>query len=296
MNPTISIVTPSFNQGHFIEETITSILDQQYPNLEYIIMDGGSTDETVAIIKKYEKFLKVWVSEKDKGQANAINKGLQHCTGEVFNWLNSDDYLQPGALSRIAEAFNDSHVDLVAGNVNNFSMSSSEVIANQNMTSESLMRWAPGTHFVQPGVWMRRQHIEACGGIDEQFHYAFDWDLLIRYLYKFNSVKYLDDVLVNFRLHENSKTVSVLDKFVNEEKKIIQKINTLPEFSELHDLCAYKIERSEWVDYLEKTVTSNSLRVHQKLSRIVSQIKKQPRDLAVTRMTLGAIKKILIKQ
>ena len=118
---TISIITPSYNQGQFIEQTINSVLDQNYPNLQYIIIDGGSTDDTVSIIKKYEHHLTYWVSEKDTGQASAINKGLQHCTGEIFNWLNSDDYLQPGALQKIANAFSEKTVDLVAGKVNNFS-------------------------------------------------------------------------------------------------------------------------------------------------------------------------------
>ena len=87
MSLNFSIITPSYNQGQYIEQTIQSVLNQNYPNLEYIIIDGGSTDNTVEIIKKYEKHLKFWVSEKDKGQANAINKGLQYCTGEIFNWI-----------------------------------------------------------------------------------------------------------------------------------------------------------------------------------------------------------------
>src|ERR1700741_4157141 len=96
--PTISIVTPSFNQGQFLEQTIDSILSQQYPGLQYIIIDGGSTDNSVEIIKKYEKHLHFWVSEPDKGQSHAINKGLNIATGEVFNWLCSDDYYTPGSL------------------------------------------------------------------------------------------------------------------------------------------------------------------------------------------------------
>ena len=107
MLPRISIVTPSFNQGQFIEKTICSVLDQNYPNLEYVVIDGGSTDETVEIIKKYAKHLTYWVSEPDRGQSHAINKGLAHCTGDVFNFLNSDDYLEPGALFHVAEAWNE---------------------------------------------------------------------------------------------------------------------------------------------------------------------------------------------
>jgi glycosyltransferase involved in cell wall biosynthesis len=102
--PRISIVTPSFNQGQFLEETIRSILLQGYPNLEYVIMDGGSTDDSVEIIRKYQEHLSFWVSEKDAGQSDAINKGFARCSGELLNWINSDDVLMLGALRAVAEA------------------------------------------------------------------------------------------------------------------------------------------------------------------------------------------------
>src|SRR5690606_31772171 len=119
--PKISIVTPSYNQGQFIEETILSILNQNYPNLEYIIIDGGSTDNTVEIIKKYEDRITYWVSEKDNGQADAINKGLEQCTGEIFNWINSDDYLAKKSLYSIAIAsiYND-NAKIIAGGCTHF--------------------------------------------------------------------------------------------------------------------------------------------------------------------------------
>src|SRR5690349_20315753 len=103
--PRISIVTPSYNQGQYLEQTIRSVLEQGYPNLQYIICDGGSTDGSVEIIKKYEKHLAWWCSEKDRGQSHAINKGFQHATGDVYAYLNSDDYYLPGALNRVAEAW-----------------------------------------------------------------------------------------------------------------------------------------------------------------------------------------------
>src|SRR3954447_1857975 len=103
--PRITIVTPSFNQGRYLEQTICSVLDQKYPNLEYIICDGGSTDESVSVIKKYEKHLTYWCSEKDRGQSHAINKGFDRATGDIYAYINSDDYFEPGTFDRVAEAY-----------------------------------------------------------------------------------------------------------------------------------------------------------------------------------------------
>ena len=111
----LSIITPSFNQGEYIEQTIDSVLSQKYPNLEYIIIDGGSTDQSVEIIKKYKKHLAYWVSEPDQGQSDAINKGLRMATGEIINWINSDDYYEKDALQTVADAFQDDRVNVVCG-------------------------------------------------------------------------------------------------------------------------------------------------------------------------------------
>lgn len=290
----ISIVTPTYNQGEYIEQTICSVLDQKYPDLEYIIIDGGSIDNTVEIIKKYQHHLTHWVSEKDNGQANAINKGLQYCTGEIFNWLNSDDYLESGALLKIASQFEAPGIELVAGKVNNFSRTGSEVVANQHLSAAGLMCWKPGVQFIQPGVWMRKKNVLACGGIDEQFNFAFDWDLLIRYLYYFPNTSYLGNVIVNFRLHEDSKTVSSREKFDNEERSIIEKIYHDERFKNIHSVCKWKMSHSHWTKLLKETADSGLSTKKQKLTRIVKNLHHQPRDVKAIRMTLGAVKRILL--
>ena len=286
--PKISIITPSYNQGKYLEKTITSVLEQNYPNLEYIIIDGGSTDNSLEIIKKYQNHLTYWVSEKDNGQVSAINKGLKLCSGNIFNWLNSDDYLQPGALNKIADAFIDDNVKVVAGKVRNFSTKGEEIIPNQNLSTKGLMCWEPGVKFVQPGVWLRRNLIEQAGGIDEQFHYAFDWDLYIRYLYHFPNVKEIDDLLVHFRIHENSKTNTSLNHFHEEERKIIEKIYALVGYDTIRDTCLYKMQKSNWTEYLSDLSKTNQT-FYKKLIKTLSKMTAFPK-VSYSRQTAGALK------
>lgn len=288
---TISIVTPSYNQGKFLEQTIDSILSQNYPKLEYIIIDGGSNDNSIEIIKKYEKHLKFWVSEKDKGQANAINKGLAYCTNEIFNWVNSDDFLEEGALKKINDAFSDDSIEVVAGKVNKFTETKSSIGNNVRLSAIDLMCWNKGVDYVQPGVWLKRENIASCGGINEAYHYAFDWDMMIRYLYQFPQVAYIDDLLVHFRIHEESKTGSSLEKFDREEREIIKALLNNPQYSGLHKAAAYKTKRSDWVAFLDETVRNEQLNSIQKIKTILKNIQRQPMDMAVTRMTLGTLKK-----
>lgn len=286
--PKISIVTPSFNQGDFLEETILSVLNQNYPNLEFIIIDGGSNDNSVSIIKKYESYLKYWVSEKDLGQANAINKGLSFCEGEIFNWLNSDDYLEPGALIKIAEAFSDSNVDIVTGKVRFFSTTFSEIIANENLSAKGLMCWSPGVKFAQPGAWMRLNLMMRCGGIDENYHYSFDWDLYIRYLYLYSNIKKINELLVNFRLHDKSKTQTSNILFAEEERKIIEKIYFSSEYNALKDTCLYKIQKTNWTKFLsEQSRMSDSF--YKKTLKVLLRL-QEFKKVSYSFQTLGAIK------
>lgn len=292
--PKISIVTPTLNQGKYIEETILSIIKQNYPNLEYIIIDGGSTDNTVEIIKKYEKHISYWVSEKDRGQAHAINKGLEKATGDIFQWINSDDYLEDGALLNIAKAFKSNDVDVVAGKTVYFKNNGfEEPIQQARLSAKGLVKWEKGVRFVQPGVWLKRQKIIGCGGIDEQFHYAFDWDMFIRYLSKNRRVQYIDDILVYFRLHDESKTESSIDKFRKEEMQIIEKILHQSNFKEAKKAGKFRKERTKWYSIIEKLSKENKPK-HIKIANILLSCINKP-QVRLSRITLGAIKNILIK-
>jgi glycosyltransferase involved in cell wall biosynthesis len=179
--PRVSIVTPSYNQGAFIEETLRSVLLQGYPNLEYLVIDGGSTDETVDIIRRYAPHLTYWVTEPDRGQSHAINKGFARASGEILAWLNSDDTYTPGALHRAARAvvehpnaagvYGDAYVrDLDVGIVSYRHSRPIDAIA--------LVRL--GCVIPQPTVFLRRQVLARVGPVDEGLHFALDYDLWLR--------------------------------------------------------------------------------------------------------------------
>lgn len=220
MKAKVSIITPSFNQGQYIEQTITSVLDQYYDHLEYIIIDGGSTDNSVEIIKKYEKFLTYWVSEKDKGQSDAINKGLKLASGDVVNWLNSDDYYEPNTLSIVADAFQDPSVNVLCGRSRLFKNTNQTVHFSQgtDIYEGNLAKTIGWARIDQPETFFRKSAVDKMGFLNPLFHYVMDKEWWIRYLLSFglSAVKKIDDVLVNYRLHEESKTVSQSDKFGEE--------------------------------------------------------------------------------
>ncbi|EDX78742.1 glycosyl transferase, group 2 family protein [Coleofasciculus chthonoplastes PCC 7420] len=226
--PRISIITPSYNQGQFIEETIRSVLLQNYPNLEYIIIDGGSTDNSVEIIRKYEPWLNYWVSEPDQGQSDAIQKGFNLCTGIIWNWLNSDDILEPNALYNIAIAYQtNSEATIYSGQLTVFGQGESMLAPRCFQTFNDLVcvweKWA----VPQPAIFMNRKSCIEVNGLNTSLHYGMDYDLYLRLalLPEFN-VHNIEELIAKIRRHPNSKTVSkqiyfrreilkVFDSFVN---------------------------------------------------------------------------------
>lgn len=236
--PKISIVTPSYNQGKYIEQTILSVINQNYPNLEYIIIDGGSTDETVSIIRKYEHYITYWVSEKDNGQSHAINKGIEKCTGEIFNWLNSDDWYEPDALFKVAiEFMKDKKVQFVSGFENHIYESGESQVNHGTFLLNELEETIELCQVAQPSTFFTLKSIKDIGGLSNDLHYIMDGDMWVKLLLLKgqNNLKKINKVLVNFRLHQNSKTVSnqVVNNFLYERSSIILDLQLflgVPEF------------------------------------------------------------------
>jgi glycosyltransferase involved in cell wall biosynthesis len=205
----ISIITPSFNQANFLEQTIQSIISQRYDNLQYIIIDGGSTDGSVDIIKKYEQYLDHWISEPDGGQSNAINKGLKRCNGDVVNWINSDDLLAQGSLSYVASVFEGRNIDILGGSYvlfRNGDIDSGQTISYNPLGT--LSNSIANVLMHQPSTFFRTKTILDLGMLNSSLKYIMDQDLWIRYLMKYGHEKITisERILAYFRLHERSLT------------------------------------------------------------------------------------------
>ena len=211
MQPLISIVIPSFNQGKYIEQTIISIIEQSYKKVEIIIIDAASTDETVAVIKKYEEYISYWVSEPDRGQSHAINKGLEKCTGEVFNWINSDDYLEPGALLNIATLFAENNdVQVVCGFTRCFFDEDNTTSHEYRMgVKQTVAETISLVEMNQPGSFYLTNIVKEFGGVNESLRYVFDDELWFRFLCKYGieNICLTDKRFAHFRLHGYSKSV-----------------------------------------------------------------------------------------
>lgn len=206
--PRITIVTPSYNQGPFIETTIRSLLLQGYPNLQYIIVDGGSTDNTLEVIRHYEAHISHWISEKDRGQSHAINKGIALADGEIFNWINSDDWLEPGALKHVALLFMEKQAQAVATRCNIIKGGTLAWVNGATSKSDDFLDSALVTGLNQQGLYFRTECIRRLNGVDETFDYSMDLDLWVRFLLTFGQDKFVTSeyITADFRFHDASKS------------------------------------------------------------------------------------------
>lgn len=233
--PKVLIVTPSFNQAQFLEKTILSVLNQDYPNLEYIIMDGGSTDGSVNVIRKYEDRLAYWVSEPDNGQADAINKGWRMSHGEILAYLNSDDTYEPGAVRTAVETFlQHPEVYLVYGDMN-FVDAQGNVLEQFHAPDFDLRTFIGDSCYIrQPTTLFKRAALQEVGMLDTRLHYALDYDLFIRICARF-PVRRIPRVVANFRRHPASKTMSGSatqgdHTFWPEERALLERVARNPQF------------------------------------------------------------------
>ncbi|WP_207511702.1 glycosyltransferase family 2 protein [Longitalea luteola] len=213
MYPRITVITPSYNQAQYLEKTILSVIQQNYPNLEYIIIDGGSKDDSPAIIKKYEKHLAYWVSESDKGQSDALNKGLKRATGDIVAWLNSDDWYEAGTLELVAKAWNKQPFDVLHGDAVFFYEGNEERNYRNhyggNCTLDRLLKyWScdRDCNPPQPSVFIKKQVFDTIGSLNEQYNLAMDYDLWLRIARAGYTFTYIPEVLSYYRFHGNSKS------------------------------------------------------------------------------------------
>ena len=214
--PRITIVTPSFNQGRYLEQTIRSVLDQGYPNLEYMVVDGGSTDESPEIIRRYADRLAWSVVEKDRGQSHAVNKGLARATGDIYAYLNSDDFLYPGALHAVAEAWQAGH-EWIVGWVMTLDATGGGEWPELPRPHGTVADWFVTNPLPQQGTFWAARFTKELGPFREEFRYVFDYDFWMRLRFRAKVEPYiLRRCLASYRMHETSKTVSEWDRFLPE--------------------------------------------------------------------------------
>jgi glycosyltransferase involved in cell wall biosynthesis len=235
--PLVTIVTPSFNQGQFIEDTIQSVLNQEYTNIEYLVVDGGSTDDTISILKKYGGRLR-WVSERDRGQADAIMKGFEMSRGDILCWLNSDDTLLPGAIQSVAALFESRPETGMVYGKTYYTDEAGKIISEYATEPFDFKRLATVTFICQPSTFFKRDVFFDAGGLNRDLQYTMDYDLWIRIAEKVK-VEYLPEFVSTYRLHGTSKTISDLHalKFTEEYLMTVVKYYRRAPFNRVYGYC-----------------------------------------------------------
>lgn len=252
--PSLSVVTPSYQQGQFIERTIQSVLSQGIDDLQYVVFDGGSTDQTVDVLRRYEDRL-YWVSEKDRGQSHAVNKGIHDTRGQIIGWLNSDDIYYPDAFKKVLAAFEaNPDVDVIYGDAHHIRNDDS-IIDDYYTEPFNFERLLEICYFCQPAVFFRRRVIERFGAIDERLHFCMDYEFWLRLAQ--NGVKFLHlkgEFLAGSRLHESTKTLSQRPKIHDEiNEMMLRRFGRVPDqwvFNWAHCICdQHRIPRTSGLKF-----------------------------------------------
>ncbi len=259
----ISVVIPSYNQGEFLEETIQSIISQEYPNLEIIVIDGNSSDNSLEIIKKYSSHFKYWVSEKDSGQSEAINKGLKRCTGDIATWLCSDDLFTPGALKKVNHVFSELPQDVGLIHGSSIIFAKNKIIRiNKGNVDDSLENMLSGMTFPQPSAFFRRSLLEKTGLLDEKLHFGMDYDLFSKFAI-ISKFQFVDLTLSKYRLHIDSKSVSSVSKFIDEWSKVFIGIAEAANFEStiniLKELDIYTVRNDSTYEFFSKNFNPENI-------------------------------------
>ena len=237
--PLVSIITPSYNMGGLIEETILSVLEQDYPSIEYVVMDGGSTDGTLDILKRYEGRLR-YVSEPDRGQTDAINKGFERTRGSIFTFLCADDTLLPGAVTAAVKALQENpDIGVVYGDAW-FIDEHGTRTAPYPVESYDAAKFARRCFICQPAAFMRREVFASSGMLDPDRHCALDYDLWIRVARRY-SMKKIDQFLANSRIHEGSKTVYQMGTAMLATIELLEKCYGYVPFNWLYGYCHHRL-------------------------------------------------------
>jgi glycosyltransferase involved in cell wall biosynthesis len=245
--PLVSIVTPSYNQGQFLEQTIQSVLAQDYPRIEYVVMDGGSTDGSLELIQRYSDRLAYWESQHDRGQAHAINKGLARAGGELLGWLNSDDVLLPSTVSRVVEAFaSHPEIDVVYGRLERMD-ARGELVPTPLLPKDEVVfgkGLVIGECVVnQPGSLWRRRVMQRSGMLDESLDYALDYEYWIRLALDGARFLRLPESLARFRLSGGSKSVGHTAVMAREQLDVLESLLDNPDLAGKLDLTQNQVNR-----------------------------------------------------
>jgi len=230
--PLVSIITPSYNQADYLEQTLQSVLAQDYAPIEYLVVDGASTDNSLDIIRRYADRLAWWISEPDSGQAEAINKGLKRARGEIVAWLNSDDLYLPGAITQAVAALQaDPELSLVFGDAITIDAEGKPInkLTFGDWRLEELARFRI---VCQPAVFMRRSALEDAGYLDPSYHLLLDHQLWIR-IARIAPIRHIPALWAGARHHPQAKNVALAGKFGQEAMQILQWMQAQPELSEI---------------------------------------------------------------